>query len=518
MKKIFTAVFATVLVLASCTNLDEQIYSQIPKDVFLSDDNNLALYTARPYTMLQNWGAEQSMWTLIMQVSDEVAVPKSWDGSWGEPRYGELQRHEIPTSNKLVRLGWEFCFNGISACNDAIYSLENSGELTEGKIKNIADIKVLRAYYYLLAVDCFGNVPYSVNKAETGYPEQKPRTEMLEWIEKEINDNIDFLTEVPSAETYGRVTKDMAKFLLAKIYLNSEVWTGRARWAEAEQVCKSIIESGHFSLTSDYKDNFKINNENSPEAIFAIPYSSVYTKSCFYPFAITLNSDLAKIWSIGDTWNGTFMGQPDFMATYEQGDLRKAATWLFGDVYDTNGKRWQYSAGVDADGKPIMKDYSLEDINISEDKYKNGLDRLDGARIIKWPYQSDGTLNSYQISMENDFILMRYADVVLMYVEALVRQNKAAAAADVAEFKAIRTRAGLQPMTAAQLTLDNLLLERQHELAIEGWERQDLIRFGKYLRKWWAKDECDEHVLIFPIPEQMIGSNPNLKQNPGYGI
>ena len=516
MKKIFIAISGALIACASCTNLDEHIYSQIPKDVFLSDDANLALYTARPYTMLQDWGAEQSMWTLILQVSDEVAVPKSWDGSWGEPRYGELQTHAIPASNKLVRTGWEFCFNGIAACNDAIYALETAGKMTDGIKKNIADIKVLRAYYYLLAVDCWGQVPFSINKTETGYPQTKTRKEMYPWIESEINDNIDLLDEVPSAATYGRVTRDMAKFLLAKLYINSQEWMGTERWAETEAICKEIIESGHFSLTPDYKDNFKIQNENSPEAIFAIPYSSIYTSKCFYPFAITLNSDLAKIWQIGDTWNGTFMGQPDFMATYDPADKRKAATWLFGEVYDTNGKRWTYQDGIDASGNPIIKEYSLEDINIDESKYVNGLGRLDGARIIKWPYQSDGTLTSYTISMENDFILMRYADVVLMYVEALVRQGKTAEAAAVADFKAIRERAGLAPMTEAELTLDNLLIERQHELALEGWARQDLIRFGKYTRKWWAKPECDDHVKLLPIPEQMRGANPNLGQNDGY--
>ena len=516
MKKIFYLISAAAVIFAACTNLDEQIYSKMQKDEFLSDDANLARYTSRPYTLLQKWGVEQSMWTLILQLSDEVAVPKSYDGSWGEPRYGELQTHAIPASNKLVRTAWEFCFNGIAACNDAIYALENSGELTDAKKKSISEIKVLRAYYYLMATDCWGQVPYSVDKMETDYPKTKTRQEIIPWIVSEINGNIARLDEVPSVETYGRVTKDMANFLLAKIYLNYQEWMGTAKWGEVENICKGIIDSKHFSLTADYKENFAIHNEGSTEAIFAVAHSSIYTKEAFYPFAITLNADLQKIWKIGDTWNGTFMGQPDFMATYDPKDTRKAASWLFGQVYDTNGKQWTYVSGNDEQGKPIVLPYILEDVNIDESKYVNGLSRLDGARIIKWPYQSDGTLTSYQISMENDFILMRYADVVLMYVEALVRQNRAAEAAAVEDFKTIRTRAGLQPMTAADLTLDNLLLERQHELCMEGWSRQDLIRFGKYTRQWWAKPACDDHVKLLPIPEQMRGANPNLGQNLGY--
>jgi len=119
--------------------------------------------------------------------------------------------------------------------------------------------------------------------------------------------------------------------------------------------------------------------------------------------------------------------------------------------------------------------------------------------------------------MENDFILMRYSDVVLMYVECLIRQDKALQASQVPEFMAIRTRAGLLPMTSAELTLDNFLIERQKEMALEGWVHNDLVRFGKYLDAWWAKpaDSHSGHILL-PIPEDKRGANPNLGQNPGY--
>lgn len=494
---------------SSCTNLDEVIYSQVPKEEFLSDPSLLALYTARPYTKLQNWGAEQSMLTLIMQVTNEVAIPKDYSGSWGEPRYGELQKHSIPVSNKLVRMGWDFCFNGIAACNDALYELQNIPESAESK-RSISEIKVLRAYYYLLAVDCFGNVPYSVDKKQEGYPEQKDRASMLKFLEQEINDNMANLEETVSASTYGRVTKGVAQFLLAKIYLNSEEWTGTKRYAEAETICKAIMDGGQYSLAAKYEDNFAIKNENGSEAIFAIPYSSVYTPEGFYIYVMTFNDDIIPAFQIGSAWNGPMMCQPDFFDTYDPADLRRSATWLYGQVYNYSGAKHQ----IKINGEYV--DYILNPSPIEEEKYTKGLARMDGARIIKWPYQSDGTLTNYQVSMENDFYLMRYADVVLMYVEALVRQGRESEAAAVADFQAIRTRAGLAPMTASDLTLDNLLLERQHELAMEGWSRQDLIRFGHYTDAWWAKPAGDDHIKLFPIPDQRMGDNPNLVQNPGY--
>ena len=517
MKKFTIAIIAAVLFIGSCTNLDEIIYSQIPKDTFLSDPANLALYTSRPYTALQSWGAEQSMFTLIIQLTNETAIPLSWNGSWGEPRYGELQTHKIPTSNKLVRCGWDFCFDGISACNDAIYALENAPK-TEATNKNIAEIKILRAYYYLLAVDCWGNVPFSIDRSATGLPEQKDRAFMLTWLESEIKDNSSLLDKTVSASTYGRITLDVARFLLAKIYLNYEKWTGTKRYDDAETVCKEIIDSGNFTLADKYEDNFTINNENGSEAIFALPHSSVYTNYAFYIYVMTFNDDLAKAFNIeGASWNGTMICQPDFFDSYDPTDLRRSATWLYGQVYDANGAKYYYKQKL-ADGSEVNVDYILNPSPIDESRFTSGIARLDGARIIKWPYQTDGTLNSYKISMENDFYLMRYSDVILMYVEALVRQNKTAQATLVPEFIKIRTRAGLPPMTISDLTLDNLLLERQHELALEGWQRQDLIRFGKYTQAWWAKEEdnADGHTELLPIPEERIGDNPNLKQNPGY--
>ena len=113
--------------------------------------------------------------------------------------------------------------------------------------------------------------------------------------------------------------------------------------------------------------------------------------------------------------------------------------------------------------------------------------------------------------MENDVYLMRYADVVLMYAEAMVRQNKGSEVVSNADLQKIRTRAGLEPFTAATLTLDNIYYERCHELACEGWHRQDMIRFGKYLSAWWNKPEKTESDYYLPIPKTATSANPNLK-------
>ena len=105
-----------------------------------------------------------------------------------------------------------------------------------------------------------------------------------------------------------------------------------------------------------------------------------------------------------------------------------------------------------------------------------------------------------------------------MYVESLVRQGKSAEAAAVPDFQKIRTRAGLKPYTASELTLDELYKERGREMAWEGWKHEDMIRFGTYLKKHWAHPDQSTETWrnLFPIPADAINANPNLKQNEGY--
>ena len=505
----------------SCTNLDEITYSSISKDVFFANENLLSIYSARAYTTLQAWGGEQSIWTMNLQLSNEVVVTQNSVGEWAQDRYRQLQTHKILENNELIERSWEYCFNGIAACNDILYEMEHRGSNFEGKDKVMAEMHLIRAFYYFLAIDCWGDVPFTISKEDKGYPKMKSRAEVFAFIEQEILNYRSALSDDNSQMYYGRVTQGMANTLLAKLYLNSEVWTGTPKWAEAEAACKLVMDSSKYSLCGNYKDNFSVHNEGSPEAIFSIPYSTVYTESdhnSFVLFVLTLDGYLAPTYGISKSpWDG-FIGQPDFLASYDPADTRKPATWLYGQQYDKSGQPLHV---VVKDPKTEVVtdefDYIIDETMAGYTYGSGRRSSVQGARLGKWEYQTDGLLESDQTSMENDFHVFRYADVILMYVEALVRQNKADAAAALPEFKQIRTRAGLTPLTAGDLTLDNLYLERCHELALEGWARQDLIRFGKYLDPWWGKPAGQEYMKLLPLPSAKMANNPNLKpQNPGY--
>ena len=210
-----------------------------------------------------------------------------------------------------------------------------------------------------------------------------------------------------------------------------------------------------------------------------------------------------------NAWDG-IVAQPDFMASYETGDKRKAWTWMFGQMKDLSGNDLTIDIQDPSDPEKTVTVPYVIDPDMPEEAYTTHRTDLQGARIGKWEYQSDGTLTGGQVGMENEFYIMRYADVVLMYAEAMVRQNKGAEAAGNADLAKIRTRAGLTPFTAGTLTLDNIYQERSHELAVEGWHRQDMIRFGKYLGAWWNKPAKEEKDYNLSIPKSALAANPNL--------
>lgn len=490
-----------------CTDLDETVYSGVSIDDFFKNEKELVANAGRAYTKLQGYNSEQSLWTLLLQASDECAVPAS-GGSWySNGRYEEIQTNKIPPSNRLLTRGWNWIFNGIAACNEIIYETELSAIQFEGKEKIIAEMKILRDFYYYQAIACWGNVPFTTDYTETGYPEQKSREYVFNFLLDEINENIDKLDQTPTSTNYGRITQAAAYCLLAKMYLNAEVWFGTPMYDKAEAACQEVMKVG-YTLEDTYSANFDINNENSKENIFVILYDRVNTSgssSSFYLHTLTLEAASQATFNIpAAPWSG-FLCQPDFFQTYAENDVRRSQSWLYGPQVDVNGKDLDFSY------TPVF----------DERKYYNsngGRGIYDGARCWKWHYQTDGSLKEYTISMDNDFAIFRYADVILMYTEALMRQNRTPEAVQLNDLKKIRTRAGLTAYTASELTLDELYAERGRELAWEGWRHEDMIRFGKYLKKYWAHPDQSEETFrnIFPIPTDILNANPNLKQNKDY--
>lgn len=514
-KNISLALAGTLLA-GACTNLDEEVFSDIPMDDFFQNEKNVVANAGRAYTKLQGYNGEQNIWTLLLQTSDECTVP-AYQGSWySGGRYQELQENHISPSQKLLTKGWTWTFNGIAACNEILYETELANIDFEGKDKIIAEMKTLRALFYYQAMAGWANIPFTIDYTETGYPEQKDRKFIFNFLEQELSPElISHLDAIPTPENYGRVNQATAYSILAHMYLNAEKWFGTPMFDKCEAVCRQVMEQGSFIIEPDYATNFAVNNEISRENIFPIVYDSrAIGKSSdnFILYTLTLEVESGATFNIPSTpWAG-FMCEPDFFEIYDPADKRRDITWLYGPQYDINGNPIMVN-GVHMEYRPIFDEFTYYNVN-------GGRQKFDGARCCKWTFQTDGSLTSAEICQDNDFAIFRYADIVLMRAESLIRMGRTSEAAALPELAQIRTRAGLQPYTAANLTLEELYNERGRELAWEGWRHEDMIRFGTYLKKYWAHPDQSGETFreLFPIPTDILNANPRLVQNPGYDM
>jgi hypothetical protein len=294
----------------------------------------------------------------------------------------------------------------------------------------------------------------------------------------------------------------VADFVLAKLMLNAEVYCGTPMWEETKYYC-DLIEDQGFKLESDYAFNFAVYNEMSTENIWTIPmdknlYSNQqqnlyrsyhYRHAAAYGFTAE-NGSCATLRTLQVFGYDTPVQDTRFDLNY----------WA-GTVTDLDG-----NVVPDRVGNPLVY-YPWEvEMDLSGSTYVE----MAGARMKKYAVDKnalkDGKL------MDNDIVLFRYADVLLMRAEALLRSG----GDGQADYDAVRLRAG---MPTRELTLQNLLDERLLELCWEGWRRQDLIRFGQFQSLYSgpdAIDETDGHTTIYPIPADVMALNQNLLQNPGY--
>lgn len=339
---------------------------------------------------------------------------------------------------------------------------------------------------------------------------------------------VPFLSEEKSnipGEYYGRMTKPVAYFLLAKLMLNAEVymdsdWTdgvfpdGRKifftvngenlnAWKAAQYYCTQISQMG-YQLEKDYSSNFAIFNESSQENIFVIPMSkTLYTNQMQYLFR-SRHYNHAKAYGLGGE-NGS-SATLEVLQTFGYGtdkvDPRFDYCYFADEVYDLQGNPILLD-----DGTPLVYYPEAIVLDVSNSVYE----QTAGARMKK--YEVDNTALKDGKLMDNDIVLFRYADVLLMMSEAKVRNNENG----TGELSEVRARVGASYREA---TLENLLDERQMELAWEGWRRQDLIRFRQFTRPYSFRPQLpgeeNGYTTVFPIPEKVIVMNGVLKQNPGY--
>lgn len=514
LKKLSLLTTGLVLVFSqSCTKFDDKMYSAYTEDNFPKTPAQFVALTGPVYTAARGYFGDY--FDLQTAGSDEVVIPTR-GGDWFDGgKWRDMHFHTWSTSHDVVKNAWNWGFNAIGTSN-RILSIFEKTEDSDLKTQTVAEIKTMRAWYYYLMMDAYGNLPLVTTFDDrAALPETRPRAEIFDFITSELEENIPFLSDVKSEQTYARPTQWMAHALLAKIYLNAQVYTGTAQWDKVVTHANAIIESGKYSLEGDYLAQFMPDNgPANTEPIFSVPFdparatgNNLFNKVLHYAHRNTYGLSV-------NPWNG-WSAQPAYFDLFDPVDYR-SNQWLSGQQLDATGQNLIYN-GLNV----VLDPYGYEllpgsDFDIGGEDNKG---RLAGARNVK--YYPDK--NQVSNNAGNDVVVYRLADVYLMKAEAILRgATNGTLAQALTLMNEIRTRAfptdPSKRFNAGNLNLDAIYKERALELTFEVTRRTDMIRFGRWEDAMLFKpaNTSETYKRIFPIPADARTTNANLDQNPGY--
>ncbi|MCV9387259.1 RagB/SusD family nutrient uptake outer membrane protein [Reichenbachiella ulvae] len=526
-----------VVILSSCLELEDTNYSTIVAEDFEPTPDDAAAIVGSGYVA---WRETMLLWNGIWRsqevTADQIVMPARPNGWVDDGSYRRLHEHSWNPNDDQVYQGWFRTYSGITKCNEIIYQIETGFIPLEEELyeSTLAEIKVLRASYYYLLLDLYGNVPIITDfDVEDGYlPVQNTRQEVYDFIVDEITSNVDNLLEENNGTTYGRFNKWAAYMLLAKVYLNAEVYTGTSRWAECMTACDQVINSGAYALEPNQKNVFVTDNENSIEIIFALAIDEDYTTS-WNQFDIhmqTLQPSMQAKYGLQFSPWGGMCAIPQFIDTFDPEDSRLTQNFIYGQQYTPAGEEIMAALGAYA-GQPLNLINEVPGVDYSE--------AIHGYRFGKYEIAPESTN-----ILNNDYVVFRYADILMMKAECLLRTGSAdEAALLVTEVrnrsfasnpaKATVSGADLQEGSVYDYGLRNhletsieggddiqfgrFLDELGWEFNQEGRRRQDMIRFGAFdTKSWLSHSPNGSDRTLYPIPQTVLNDNPNLTQNPGY--
>lgn len=518
--------FAFIMMLFGCTDLDVPVKSELTPDIFPQTAEDFFAVAGPVYSNLSSLYFK-TYW-FLQECSTDAMILTANGGHWyDDGRYANYHYHTWNKDQRFIREGWQWSFSGISTCN-RILELYESAEESDVKTQTIAEIRAMRAFYYFLIMDLYGDAPLI---AESGQEVtvRDSRADIFNFIESELQAVIPDLTDVSDITTYGRPTKWMAYALLAKSYINAEVYVGQDKYTEALQACDAIISeaqtNGTFDLSDDYLAEF--NYDNGPQIkdfIFAIPYD-VYNIQNNYPARYWLNPALRAKYELNYNPSSCLKAMPAYYDLFTDATDERQQIWLTGKQYDFNGSAviiQTTNIGLDNryDGSypDSVVSYHLEftkEIEFRDlEKFDTGDDQLGkavGYRCNKFYPDADGQTRD----QSNDWPVFRYADILLMKAEAILRGASTTMGQTSLELVNM-VRARSNATLFDDINLETLLEERARELCYESWRRNDLIRFGKFEDQWGWKTDNDVNKRLFPVPTEEMQLNPGFVQNPGY--
>jgi len=531
-------IMAAFLALAMSSCLDEDPRDRVaeseafdtPTHLYLNTIANIYSYIGGNSDSQGLQGTSRGVYDLCTFTTDEAIIPIRGGDWYDGGLWLNLYTHNFNVGP--VTDTWTYLYKVVVKCNKAINRLEAataSRTITAAQLLDLeSEVRAIRALYYYYLLDLYGSVPY-VQSATSDLSDAKQvsRSTLFNNIWEELSSALPHLADERSnweGDYYGRVTRGVAYFILAKMALNAEIWTddnwtddfhpkGKDitliceeeplnAWEACIYWCDKLTNDG-YRLEDDYSYNFSVNNENSRENIFTIPMDKNLYSNIF------VNLFRSRHWNHGDAYG---------MASENGPSATISSVRTYGYGTEEVDKRFWYNLFAETvevdeqlvtlyNGEPLYYQPLVMEFDLTGHRYQ----KTAGARMRK--YEVDRTAYSNGLLQDNDIVLFRYADVLLMKSEAKVRNGDNGDE----ELNAVRSRVEA-PWRKA--TLDNLLAERLMELHWEGWRRQDLIRFDRFHRSYDLRqenqDEADRHTIVFPIPPSAISLNPNLEQNPGY--
>jgi hypothetical protein len=509
------AVLAALVALPplACTDLTEVPNDALTPDNAFRSDAELLAGIASVYARLRNplWG----YYNLSEITTDEMLVPTRGSDWFDNGRWLEIHR-QTWTANSGSALDdmngtWNDLFSGVARANLMLEILDKSGT---NNPQALAELRVLRAFFYYMLQDFFGGVPLVTGTALESVA-RASRDSIFKFIEAELTAVRTTLPDKRDAAQYGRLTRGAADAILASLYINAGVFKkdtginatgynscsgitvtgGKSACQAAIDAADRVISSGVYSLATDFKANFSTTNESSPENIFVVAHTNQPGLGMSLPMRTLHYNQLST--GGGGPWNG-FATLAETYNAFDAADKRDVM-WLVGQQYSFNTGQ----AVNDRAGAPLI--FTPEIANIEQ------ATEAEGVRFNKFPPLPNALAGD---AHPNDFPFFRLAEMYLIRAEAELALGQTGPA--LADVNLVRARAFSPPKPLAAVTQNDILRERLFEFAGEAKRRQDLVRFGHYTEARRFKGQREPYRVLFPIPATQIQSNSKLTQNAGY--
>ncbi|MCV9389296.1 RagB/SusD family nutrient uptake outer membrane protein [Reichenbachiella ulvae] len=500
--------------MAACTDLNPVFKDKIASENFFQTESDFEQATAACYGQLQtlSWFG---YWFTTSQNSDETCTPSREGGGWDDGgTHRNMELHDVqPEQGWPINGVWNNMMSAIAVINSSINGLSAASADETVKSKYLAEMRTLRAYFYWLAIDLYGDIPLVLEAQDANDPMgNTPRSETVQFLLEELDwvlgqDIPEGYVSNPS--WFPRVTKTTAKAIKAKILINAGVYTGTERYAETLDLLEEILNTDQESALygGNYFDLFGVNNENrTDEFVFYADLSPTDMSTNYGNFwpHFSFHGALTQKYSMaGGPWGGISI-ENHFYQSFDANDQRREGILVGPQSFD--------------DGSPLYEDpnaASPVQLDLNPVFPLRNAPANAGGRIAKW--ETDPTAINNR--MHNGWPIIRHADLLLMAAECELRVNGTSAAAD-AYVNQVRARAFEPDMPLSNVTLDDVFDERGFELYTEGHRRMDQIRFDKWDIGDFAGDaEYNDAstTTVWPIPEFALNANKNLNQNDGYG-